>query len=49
MGKKKKALQAKKERQSKIFMLIFIVAAYFTGLFTLSTISYANLEVCKQA
>ena len=47
MGKKKKALKAKLKKQSKIFMLIYIVAAYFTGLFTLHTIAYADLEVCK--
>ncbi len=48
MGKKKKALLAKQAKQSKIFMAIFIVAAYFTWLWTLSAIAYADLEVCKQ-
>jgi len=47
MGKKKKALEAKEALQSKIYMWIFIVAAYFTGLYTLSIIAYADLDVCK--
>ena len=48
MGKKKKALKAKLARQSKIFMWIFIIAAYFTGLGILWSVSYANLDVCIQ-
>jgi len=48
MWKKKKLLKARKILLSKIYMLIFIIAAFFTGLFTLQTIAYANLEICKQ-
>ena len=48
MGKKKKALKAKLKRQNKIFMWIFLIAAYFTWLFTLNTIAYADLAVCQK-
>jgi len=45
--KNKRLFKLNKKLKSKIYMLIFIIAAFFTGLFTLSTIAYANLEVCK--
>ena len=49
MGKKKKALEAKKRLHSKIFMGIFLILAYFTGLSMVSAIAYADLELCRQA
>lgn len=39
----------KKRLESKIFMGIFIIAAYFTGLWIVSAVAYADLEVCKTA
>ena len=50
MGKKKKlkkALKAKKQLKNKIFMGIFIITAYFTWLFTLQAIAYADLAICE--
>ncbi len=48
MGKKKKALKARLKKQSKLFMLIFILASYTIWLWTISTIAYADLEICKK-
>jgi len=48
MWKKKKALKkAKKQMLSKVYMWIFIIAAYFTWIIVIWAIAYADLEVCK--
>ena len=48
MGKNKKALKAKRVLKSKIFMGVFLISAYFTWLWIVSAVAYADLEVCKQ-
>ena len=46
MGKKKKILKAKNILKSKIFMAIFLIASYFTWLWIVSAVAYADLAVC---
>ena len=48
MGKKKKILKAKLALQSKIFMGVFIILSYFTGLGIVSAVAYADLALCIQ-
>ena len=49
MGKKKKMKKALRKIafRNRLFMGIFLVLAYITGLVTLNMIAYADLEVCR--
>ena len=48
MGKKKKAIKAERILKSKIFMGVFLISSYFTWLWIVSAVAYADLEICIQ-
>lgn len=51
MGKRKNTKRTKiklsKKILSKVYFWIFIIAAFFTGLFLSSLYAYADLEACQ--